>query len=153
MAGQSGANRKSKIFLKTSPVTINDEDFDHWVGNCLDIYLGPCPVGAPHALAGLVGNSAMDYLALSKMLATTIGTNMMQFSQAVAPQGGVVGLAGNKTALSTGKGFKQDQIAKLKDACGVCNAQQIPSIWSVIQVSKDKSFHTFRAHLAKSVNA
>jgi hypothetical protein len=70
----------------------------------------------------------MDYLALSKMLATTIDTNMMQFSQAVAPKGAAAGLAGNETALSTGKGFNQDQIAKLKDACGVHNAQQIPPI-------------------------
>jgi hypothetical protein len=61
----------------------------------------------------------MDYLALSKMLATTIGTNMMQFSQAVAPQGRAAGLKGNKTALSTRKGFDQDQIAKLKDVCGI----------------------------------
>jgi hypothetical protein len=32
VAGQSGANRESKIFLETSPVTINDEDFDRWAG-------------------------------------------------------------------------------------------------------------------------
>jgi hypothetical protein len=153
VAGQSGANRKSKIFLETNPVTINDEDFDRWVGCCLDISLGPCPVGSPHALAGLVGNLAMDYLALSKMSATTIGTNMMQFSQAVAPQGRAMGLTGNKTALSTGKGFNQDQIAKPKDACGIHKAQQIPPIWSVIQTSKGKSFNTYRAHLAKSVDA
>ncbi len=62
----------------------------------------------------------MDYLALS--------TNMMQFSQAVAPQGMAAGLKGNKTALSTRKGFDQYQIAKLKDVCGIHNAQQIPPI-------------------------
>jgi hypothetical protein len=42
----------------------------------------------------------------------------------------------------------QDQIAKLKDACGVRNAQQIPAIWSVIQSTKGKSFDTYRAHIA-----
>jgi hypothetical protein len=47
---------KSKIFLETSPVTINDEDFDHWVGNYLDISLRPLPVGTPQALAGTAGN-------------------------------------------------------------------------------------------------
>jgi hypothetical protein len=83
----------------------------------------------------------------------TTGTKMMQFSQAVAPQGGAMGLTGNETDLSTGRGFDQGQIAKLKDACGVCNAQQIPPIWSVIHASKGKSFNTYRAHLTKSVNA
>ncbi len=50
----------------------------------------------------------MDYLAMSKMLATTIGANMMQFSQALTPvlTGGVA--AGNDMALATGKGFDQD---------------------------------------------
>jgi hypothetical protein len=87
------------------------------------------------------------------MLAMIIGTNMMQFSQAVAPQGGAMGLMGNKTALSTRKGFDQDQIAKLKDACSIFNAQEVPPNWSVIQVSKGKSFNTYRAHLAKLVDA
>jgi hypothetical protein len=58
---------------------------------------------------------------------------------------------GNKTALSTGKGFDQDQVAKLKDACGIRNAQQ-PPIWSVIQATNGKSFNTYRAHLAKSID-
>jgi hypothetical protein len=81
----------------------------------------------------MIGNqSAMDFLALSKMLSTTIGTNMMQFSQTVTPAVGSDETTGRDTALATGKGFDQDQIAKLKDACGVCNAQQIPAIWPVI---------------------
>ncbi len=81
----------------------------------------------------------------------TIGANMMQFSQALTPvlTGGVT--AGNDTALATGKGFNQDQIAKLRDACGVRNTQQIPTIWTVIQGSKGKSFDMYCAHLAKSV--
>jgi len=93
----------------------------------------------------------MDFLTLSKMLSTTIGTNMMQFSQAVTPTGGAAGAIDGETALATGKGFNQDQIAKLKDACGVRNAQQIPAIWSVIQSTKGKSFDTYRAHIAKSL--
>jgi hypothetical protein len=87
----------------------------------------------------------MDYLALLKMLATTIVSNMLQFSQAVAPQRGVAAAMGEDTALATGKGFNQDQIAKLKDACGVHNAQQIPAQWSVIQATKGKSIDTYRA--------
>jgi hypothetical protein len=59
---------------------------------------------------------------------------------------------GNKTALSMGKGFDQDQIAKPKDACGVRNAQQIPAIWSIIQVTKGKSFDFYHAHLTKSID-
>ena len=85
------------------------------------------------------------------MLSTTIGTNMLQFSQAVTPTGRAAGATGSETALATGKGFDQDQIAKLKDACGVCNAQQIPAIWSVIQSTKGKSFDSYRAHIAKSL--
>ena len=82
----------------------------------------------------MTGNQlAMDFLALLKMLSTTIGTNMMQFSQAVTPTGGAAGSTGGETALATGKGFNQDQITKLKDACGIRNAQQILAIWSVIQ--------------------
>jgi hypothetical protein len=121
------------------------------VGTKLDITLGPQPSGAtPITTAAAGGAQAMDYLAMSKMLATTIGANMMQFSQALTPvlTGGVT--AGNDTALATGKGFNQDQIAKLRDACGVQNAQQIPTIWAVIQGSKGKSFDTYCAHLAKS---
>jgi hypothetical protein len=93
----------------------------------------------------------MDFLQLSQMLSTTIGTNMLQFSQAVTPTVGAAGATGSETALATGKGFDQDQIAKLKDACGVRNAQQIPAIWSVIQSTKGKSFDTYRAHIAKSL--
>ena len=59
---------------------------------------------------------------------------------------------GGDTALAIGKGFDQDQIVKSKDACGVCNAQQILAIWSVIQSTKGKSFDTYRAHIAKSLD-
>ncbi len=37
--------------------------------------------------------------------------------------------------------------------CGVPNAQHIPAIWSVIQATKGKSVDSYRAHLAKSIDA
>ena len=117
------------MFLDTTPVTVDDEDFDRWVGTRLDIAFGPRPSTSAGPAAGMIGNQpAMDFLALSQMLLTIIRTNMMQFSQAVTPTGGAAGSTGGETALATGKGFDQDQIAKLKDACGVRNAQQIPAI-------------------------
>jgi len=152
VAGQANANGKSKVFLDTTPVTVDDEEFDRWVGTRLGIAFGPRPSTYAGPAAGMTGNQqAMDFLALSQMLSTTIGTNMMQFSQAVAPTGGAAGATGGDTALATRKGFNQDQIVKLRDACGVRNAQQIPVIWSVIQSTKGKSFDTYCAHIAKSL--
>ena len=134
MAGQANTNGKSKVFLDTTPVTVDDEDFDQWVGTRLDIAFRPCPSTSAGPGAGITGNQpAMDFLALSQMLSTTIGTNMMQFSQAVTPTVGAAGATGGDTALATGKGFDQDQIAKLKGACGVRNAQQIPVIAPTLQ--------------------
>ncbi len=83
VAGQSGATRKSKVFLETSPVTIDDNDFDLWVRNCLDISLGPRPGGSPQARLGSAANGGIDYSALSRMLAMTIGSTMMHLNQAV----------------------------------------------------------------------
>ncbi len=78
MAGQANANEKSKVCLDTTPVTVDDEDFDRWVGTCLDIAFGPHPSTAAGPSAGLTGNQpAMDFFALSQMLSTTIGANMM----------------------------------------------------------------------------
>jgi hypothetical protein len=45
VASQAGTSGKSKVFLNTSPVTIDDEDFDRWVGNRLDIAMRPRPAG------------------------------------------------------------------------------------------------------------
>jgi hypothetical protein len=152
VACQTGTNGKSRVFLDTVPATIDDDEFDRWVGTKLDITLGPRPSGAtPITTAAAGGAQAIDFLAMLKMLATTIGANMIQFSQALTPvlTGGVT--AGNNTALATGKGFNQDQIAKLRDACDMQNTQQIPTIWAVVQGSKGKSFDTYCAHLAKSV--
>jgi hypothetical protein len=155
VASQTGTNEKSKVFMDTSPITINDEEFDCWVGNRLDVSLGPRPttvatLGTPGAP---VTQQGMDYLALAKMLATTICANMMNFSNAIAPQILAAMATGSDTPLATGKGFDQDQIAKLKDVCGVHNAQHIPAIWSVIQATKGKSIDSYRAHLSKSIKS
>ncbi len=74
---------------------------------------------------------------------------MLQFTQAVLPST----VAGPATPLETGKGFDKDQIARLKDACGVIDARAIPNIWFVIQSTKGKSFDSYRAHLAKSTES
>jgi hypothetical protein len=81
VACQTGNNGKSRVFLDTVPVTIDDDKFDQWVGTKLDITLGPRPSGAtPITMVAAAGTQAIAYLAMSKMLATTIGANMMQFS-------------------------------------------------------------------------
>ncbi len=153
VVSQASTNGKSKVFLNTNLVTIDDKDFNRWVGNRLDITFGPCPLVSAVSVAGTASiQQVMDYLALSKMLGTTIGSSMMQFSQAITPTVAAAGATGGKTALATGKGFNQDQIAKLKDACGVRSAQQIPPIWSVIQATNGKSFDTYRAYIAKAIN-
>jgi hypothetical protein len=86
VACQTGNNWRRKKFLDTVPITIDDKEFDRWVGNKLDITLGPWPLGAtPTLTVAAAGTQALDYLTMSKMLATTIRSNMMQFSQAVAP--------------------------------------------------------------------
>ena len=92
----------------------------------------------------------MDYLALSKMLATTIRSNMMQFSQAITPMGGGGEPRATKQPLPLEKG--STKIGKLKDACGVRNAQQTPAFWSVIQSIKGMSFDTYHIHITKSIN-
>ena len=83
-------------------------------------------------------------LALSKMLA----------SQNMAAQVGTVEpIGGGNTALATGKSFNQDQIAKLKDVCGVHVGAHIPTIWAVIQASKGKSYDSYRTHIAKAMES
>jgi hypothetical protein len=76
VAGQAGTNGKSKVFLKTTSVMINDENFDHWVSNKLDITLGPRQQGCPMAYAAVAANQT-NMVEMSRLLATTIGTNMM----------------------------------------------------------------------------
>ncbi len=152
VAGHAGPSGKSRVFLDTTPITIDDKDFAWWVGQCLDIRSRPRPAGATRALTSAATTPAVDYLTLSKILATMIDTNILQFSQAIVLQAAAGGNSCAKMVLATGKGFDQDQIAKLRDACGVCNAQQIPSIWAVIQASKGKSFNMYCTHRAKSVD-
>jgi hypothetical protein len=74
---------------------------------------------------------------------------MLQFTQAVLPSAA----AGPATPLKTRKGFDKDQIAKLKDACGVIDTRAIRNIWFVIQSTKGKSFDSYRAHLSKSTES
>jgi hypothetical protein len=72
----------------------------------------------------------------------------------VTPQAAVgAPLPGQKTTLDTGKGFDYNQIAKLKDACSVSMAKEILNIWYVIQSMKGKTFDTYHAHLAKSIDS
>ncbi len=81
-----------------------------------------------------------------------LATNMLQFSQNIAAQVRTVApIGGGDTALATGKGFDQDQIAKLKDVCGVRMGAHIPTIWAVIQASKEKSYDSYRAHISKAM--
>jgi hypothetical protein len=95
VAGQANANGKSKVFLDTTPVTVDDEDFDRWVGGRLNIAFEPRPLRSAGPSAGLTSNQpAMDFLKLSQMLSTTIGTNILQFSQAITPTGGGSGSHG-----------------------------------------------------------
>ena len=83
---------KARCFLITNPVTIDNEGFNQWLGNCLNMTLGPCSLTSAAPAAGIPGNQqAMDYLALSKILATTIGSNIMQFSQVTTLTGGEPG--------------------------------------------------------------
>jgi hypothetical protein len=68
----------------TVPVTIDNEEFDRWVGNKLNSTLGPQASGAPPTpTTAAAGTQTLDYITMSKMLASTIRTNMMQFSQAM----------------------------------------------------------------------
>jgi hypothetical protein len=72
---------------------------------------------------------------------------MLQFTQAVLPSAA----AGPATPLETGKGFDKDQIAKLKDTCGVIDACAILNIWFVIQSTKGESCDSYWAHLSKLI--
>jgi hypothetical protein len=122
IASQAEASRKIKVFLNTSPIMIKDEEFDRWVGNMLNIALGPRPtavatgvVALGAGVAGLLGinQQALDYLALFKLHATTIGSNRPSVHK-----GGYRNRR-DRSALATNK--DKDHIAKMKDACGVFN--------------------------------
>ncbi len=78
---------------------------------------------------------------------------MLQFLQAVVPHMLSAAGSGTTTSLEVGNGFDIDQISKLKDACGVRNAKQIPPIWAVIQKSKGKTFDPYQAHLTEVMDS
>ncbi len=50
MVCQTGNNEKSKVFLDTIFVTIDDNKIDHWVGTKLNITLGPQLTGMTPAM-------------------------------------------------------------------------------------------------------
>jgi hypothetical protein len=153
-ASQAGQNGKSLLAFEVDSVVIDDEDFDKWVGDKLDQALGrrptitntPMPTTTPQAQT-----QVPDYLHLSQLLASTVGQGMMHFTQAVAPAGG--GLSGTGSALEDGKGFDRDQVARLKDACGVMQAKNIPTIWYAIQSTKGKAYDTYRDHITKAITS
>jgi hypothetical protein len=95
-----------------------------------------------------------DYLQMSRLLAATVGQGMMQFTHALAPQAapGAASL-GQMASLEMGKGFNCDQIAKLKDACGMNMAKDTPHIWYIIQMTKGNAYNTYRNHLKKSIKS
>ncbi len=78
----------------------------------------------------------------------------MHFTQAVAPQApaGAI-LLGQTASLKMGKGFDRDQIAKLKDVCGVKLTKDIPHIWYKIQSTKGKAYGTYHGDLKKSIES
>ena len=97
-----------------------------------------------------------DQLNMARLLASTVGQGMLHFTQAVAGQtttGATGQLTQGAIPFDMSKGFDRDQIAKLKDACGVMSAKDIPPIWSVIQATKGKAHDTYRDHLKKSIEA
>ena len=55
--------------------------------------------------------------------------------------------------LEMSKGFDRDQIAKLKDACGIMSAKDIPNIWSIIQATKGKAHDSYHDRLKKSIES
>ncbi len=93
IAGQSNKNdRKSLLSIKVDSVAIDNKEFDMWVENKLDMALGPRPTKTPHVAAGSQP-PIQDYLQMLRLLASTVGQGMMQFSQAMATQATTVGMA------------------------------------------------------------
>ncbi len=141
LAGQADRNgRKSLLSIELDSVAIDDKEFDSWVGAKLDLALNPRLTKNPQ-VATVTQPPLQDYLQMSRLLVSTVGQGMMQFSQAVATQASSRGTAtlGPANPLETNKGFDRDQISKLKDACGVMAVRNIPNIWYVIQTTKGKA--------------
>ena len=156
VASQGGANnRKSLLSIEVDSVAIDDDEFDTWMESKLDMALGKRPARDWPPPSVVAQQAPLhDHLHMARLLASTMGQGMMQFTQAVATQStaGGAGLLGQGTTpLEMSKGFDRDQIAKLKDACGVMSAKDIPNIWSVIQATKGKAHDSYRDHLKKSI--
>lgn len=161
VASQSDANnRKSLLSIEVDSVAIDDDEFDTWMESKLDMALGKRP-STSSPTQGLQANQPQqvnDQLHMARLLASTVGQGMLQFTQAVAGQTTAGGTGGSlaqqgTTPLEMSKGFDKDQIAKLKDACGVMSAKDIPNIWSIIQATKGKAHDTYRDHLKKSIES
>jgi hypothetical protein len=103
VAGQAGNNNKSHVFLDIDSVTTNNKKIDLWVGQQLDSNLGPRPAIASASQPG-TPNQVTDYVNFSRILATTVGSSMLQFIQVVLPSAA----AGPATPLETGKSFNKD---------------------------------------------
>jgi hypothetical protein len=81
VAGQAGNNNKSHVFLDIDSVTIDDEEFDLWVGKKLDSNLGPRPTTASATQVGTTNNSQTTYyIHLLQILTTTVGSSMLKFT-------------------------------------------------------------------------
>ncbi len=153
-ARQAGQNNKSLLSIELDSVKIDDDEFDTWVGHKLNQALGPHPTHAQQAVTTPQQPPVTDYLQLSQLLAATVGQEMMHFTQAVAPQAPAAAiLLGQMASLKTGKGFNRDQIAKLKDACGVTLTKDIPHIWCMIQSTKGKAYNMYPNYLKKSIKS
>ena len=158
VASQTDANnRKSLLSIEVDSVVIDDQEFDTWVESKLDMALGKRPEkDGPQQRAMAPQQQMHDHLHIARLLASTVGQGMMQFTQAVTTQasaGGTGTLGQGTNPLEMSKGFDRDQIAKLKDACGVMTAKDIPNIWSVIQATKGKAHDSYRDHLKKSIES
>jgi len=153
-----GNNRKSLLSIEVDSVAIDDDEFDTWVESKLDMALGRRPSRNSHHQGAQAQqtNHMNDQLNMARLLASTVGQGMLHFTQAVAGQtttGATGQLTQGAIPFDMSKGFDRDQIAKLKDACGVMSAKDIPPIWAVIQATKGKAHDTYRDHLKKSIEA
>jgi hypothetical protein len=142
-------NRKSLLSIEVDSVAIEDDKFDTWMESKLNMALGKRPAGNwPPTNAIAQQRPLHDHLHMAHLLASTVGQGqgMMQFTQAAATQmtAGGAGTLGQGTPLEMSKGFDKDQLANLKDTCGVMSAKDIPNIWSVIQVTKGKAHDSYR---------
>ena len=153
VASQGDANnRKRLLSIEVDSVAIDNDEFDTWMESKLNMALGKRPAGNWPPTNVIAQQPPLhDHLHMARLLASTVGQGMMQFTQAVATQttAGGAGTLGQGTPLEMSKGFDRDQIAKLKDACGGMSAKDIPYIWSVIQATKGKAHDSYRDHLKK----